>query len=127
MEVIAEHRQAEVYRIEHYLDRDQHQDDVAARQETEHSDPEEDGAQSQNHALRDDHDPAALLRVITTVPMMAASRTREVISKGKAKEPNSAMPMAESLPRGSASARLASPRAGPGPSRAKQARPAKQS
>ncbi len=76
-ELLAEADQTEVYRIEHDLGRDEHQDDVAPGEEAEHSDPKEDSAQSQNRARRRDHDPAPLLLARTTAPTMAARSTRE--------------------------------------------------
>ena len=47
--------QAEVDRIQHDLRRDEHQDEVAPRKETESPDPEENSAQSQNRLHRHDH------------------------------------------------------------------------
>src|SRR5207245_350436 len=128
VEVPAEGGQTEVYGIEHDLNRDEHQDDVAPGQESEHSDPKEDSAQSQNRAHWPNHDPAALLPARTTAPMMAARSNREAISKGNANGPKSAMPIAERPPWGGPSAATrVDAGATPAPARVNQPKVAKQS
>ena len=94
----AETSQTEVYCIEHDFNRDEHQDDVSACQETEHPDSEQDSAQSQNRTDRHNH--AAFLLARTTAPMIAARRSRDAISNGSANGPKSAMPIAARLPWG---------------------------
>src|SRR5262249_55514651 len=93
LQAIAEGREAEVDGIEHDLDRDEHQDDVASPEKADQANGEKDRAQPQASARRD-HSGLAFLRATTIAPTMAARRISEAISNGSPNRVKSAMPTA---------------------------------
>src|SRR5262245_20906212 len=88
--------ETEVDRVEHDLNRDEHQNDVAPREKAEYSNAEKDGAQSQNRTHGHVH--AAFLLPSTTAPTIAARSTSDAISKGRVNGPKSAPPIATRFP-----------------------------
>src|SRR5262249_18357181 len=110
VQMLTESRQRDVDRIQHDLDRHEHQDDVAAAEEADQPDRKEHGAKCDARADRDHHAPAFLLAT-TTAPTMAARRISEAISNGSVNRVKSACPIAERLP-GEGSIAAARPAAG---------------